>query len=540
MGVVAASPARAGVADRQSVNRARLRRPDDDALLRLHAPGRPRSSGQLLALQRSAGNAAVVAALQVQRRGGDSSCGCGCADKEAEGEGNAQPEAKLQKRGELLVQRENIFGSAYAQPLSPAQELPASQKGEWFPASQDFQVTAAGGPGKATFDELLKHIESQGAGSISDLKVIGHATSFAGGVLALGGKIKPAPDPNVIFDQPAANITPDAVKANFARCQAARDRFAKGAKITLVGCDAGIADSLMQSLADAFGVCVKGFSTEVSWCLSGKGSSLDRGKVTNTLDPLTGKPAFATCAGIGSLNPDKEKCPKPGGGGATPGPKLCVPIPGVEDTAGGGGSTFELTSSIDAAGASGGGADLVAAAELIGLKRGDGMTFGTIDLRPRVVELQQRLNAIGFGIVPDGKFGGGTAAALTEFQQANSLTPQEEVDPETAGALTGGGASPALAGTVEGLKKLDGMAPGTAGRRQTVRKLQGILDARGFTCKVDGKYGEGTANALREFQQSEELEQGGDLVDQQTAAALEGDGTCPPGRFPVPVPVVTG
>ncbi len=98
---------------------------------------------------------------------------------------------------------------------------------------------------------------------------------------------------------------------------------------------------------------------------------------------------------------------------------------------------------------------------LVGLKRGDGLVFGTWGLRPRVQLLQQRLNEkSGSFLVIDGMFGAKTGQALTYFKsilgtQSNTSaietqalegtstgsdfpgfgTALEIVDPHTADAL---------------------------------------------------------------------------------------------------------
>ncbi len=73
---------------------------------------------------------------------------------------------------------------------------------------------------------------------------------------------------------------------------------------------------------------------------------------------------------------------------------------------------------------------------LVGLKRGDGLNYGTWDLRPRVKLLQHKLNEkTGAGLAVDGMWGPKTSAALETFMLSRSTVPAEIVDQDTADAL---------------------------------------------------------------------------------------------------------
>jgi peptidoglycan hydrolase-like protein with peptidoglycan-binding domain len=72
-----------------------------------------------------------------------------------------------------------------------------------------------------------------------------------------------------------------------------------------------------------------------------------------------------------------------------------------------------------------------------GLKLGDGLTFGTFNLRPRVSRLQQLLTIHGSFTKTDGMFGPKTKSALNIFQVAHDLTTTDEVNGSTADALEG-------------------------------------------------------------------------------------------------------
>jgi len=78
---------------------------------------------------------------------------------------------------------------------------------------------------------------------------------------------------------------------------------------------------------------------------------------------------------------------------------------------------------------------------LVGLRRGDGLVFGTFERRPRVSLLQEKLNDRGAaGIQADGMWGQLTSDALGTFQAQNGLPIQDQVDADTADALMGTGA----------------------------------------------------------------------------------------------------
>jgi peptidoglycan hydrolase-like protein with peptidoglycan-binding domain len=86
---------------------------------------------------------------------------------------------------------------------------------------------------------------------------------------------------------------------------------------------------------------------------------------------------------------------------------------------------------------------------LVGLKRGDGLVFGTFDRRTRVRQLQQKLNEkIVAGLAEDGMFGPLTAEALANFQASVGLPVEQPVSPDTADALLD---RPAAAGGIAGV-----------------------------------------------------------------------------------------
>lgn len=162
------------------------------------------------------------------------------------------------------------------------------------------------------------------------------------------------------------------------------------------------------------------------------------------------------------------------------------------------------------------------AEHLVGLRRGDGLVFGTFDRRDRVRDLQQRLNdRVGAGLSDDGMFGGGTADALARFQEAVDLTGSDVVDEPTADALSGAEPGPTSSSDLVGLRRGDGLVVGTFGQRPRVTKLQALLTGWGFATAADGMWGPKTQGVFNQFQVSR-LIPAGELVDPVTADALEG------------------
>ena len=116
-----------------------------------------------------------------------------------------------------------------------------------------------------------------------------------------------------------------------------------------------------------------------------------------------------------------------------------------------------------------------------------------------VKTLQGELNAKGYdcGSV-DGIFGGKTYAAVTAFQKANSLSVDGIV-----GKLTWGKLYDAAPVTVMTAAQPT-VSYGSSG--EAVRKLQELLNARGYDCgSVDGIFGAKTKAAVQAFQEANSL-----------------------------------
>jgi hypothetical protein len=148
-----------------------------------------------------------------------------------------------------------------------AAEMDSAVNKKWLPSTIDLRATAVGSGGAQevkTFQDLLTLIGKKSAGSISDLGIVGHASKDD---FAFGGKVLVQSPPDVSFNQPAALINTSTITKNLATIKSLRDRFAKGAKITVFACHVGSGQALLDALSTAFGVCVHGFSDEVLWCI---------------------------------------------------------------------------------------------------------------------------------------------------------------------------------------------------------------------------------------------------------------------------------
>ena len=117
--------------------------------------------------------------------------------------------------------------------------------------------------------------------------------------------------------------------------------------------------------------------------------------------------------------------------------------------------------------------------------------------------LQEKL-----GVDADGIFGGGTEQALKDYQKANGLSVDGIAGPDTFSAM--------------GLHQLVLLKRGTRG--DTVKKMQEALGI-----DADGKFGSGTAKAVKAYQESNGLTADG-IAGPLTLAAMKiGGGTASAG-----------
>lgn len=176
----------------------------------------------------------------------------------------------------------------------------------WMPSSDDFQATAqssGGGSGQATFQGLLGQIQSAAPHSIQGLDLIGHANQ---NVFALGGSI--GRDRSVSANAAGTIDKPtlDAAVQN-GTIPPLRSRFAKGAAITFYACHASVAGPLLGAMGNAFGVCTRGFTTELEWCLRSTATQIvSRGHVRQMTGRRPHCEQFPVT--VYSLKPDSQDC----------------------------------------------------------------------------------------------------------------------------------------------------------------------------------------------------------------------------------------
>lgn len=220
-----------------------------------------------------------------------------------------------QSAGEPVIQRELVYASGYANRFrSDRAEVGCYQsrpRCQWFPSTVDFRQTAinsGGGIGRATFTDLLDHIAAAAPGSITELGLIGHADRTWFG---LGGTITAN---DVVFTEEGV-IGAGSIEPQMTRIAGLRNRFAKGATITLYGCHAGAGQGLLDAISNAFQVCARGFTNEIITCLRWNTPSLDifsRGRTWVETGILERRPEEIGCANfhldVREMIPDRESC----------------------------------------------------------------------------------------------------------------------------------------------------------------------------------------------------------------------------------------
>lgn len=127
--------------------------------------------------------------------------------------------------------------------------------------------------------------------------------------------------------------------------------------------------------------------------------------------------------------------------------------------------------------------------------------------------LQQALVDEGYEIDVDGDFGDATAAALRDYQSNNDLTVDGIAGPDTWASLGYGDDDGAKASS-GGHALLE-----VGSRGDAVRDLQAALAELGWELDIDGIFGDATDEAVREFQEENELDVDG-VVGPLTWAAL--------------------
>ncbi|RUP86635.1 C40 family peptidase [Dermabacter sp. HSID17554] len=122
-----------------------------------------------------------------------------------------------------------------------------------------------------------------------------------------------------------------------------------------------------------------------------------------------------------------------------------------------------------------------------------------------VKNLQSLLNKAGANISEDGKFGRGTYNAVRNFQSSAGVGVDGVVGPRTwdklnSGNVTIANSRPTESTTSAPVNNTPKLRRGNRGG--AVKNLQSLLNKAGANIKVDGSFGRGTYNAVRNFQSS--------------------------------------
>jgi peptidoglycan hydrolase-like protein with peptidoglycan-binding domain len=192
-------------------------------------------------------------------------------------------------------------------------------------------------------------------------------------------------------------------------------------------------------------------------------------------------------------------------------------------------------------------------------KRPSGSHLGDRALRPGargtdVRELQKALRKAGFSVKVDGQYGPSTVRAVKRFQRAAQLTPSGTVGRKTVAALTAaaqgasanvnnGGTSAIRTrgrdGSGRGAKSLGDRVPVKRGMRgHDIRVLQDLLGDAGYDVTVDGEFGSGTFNAVKEFEGTHARAVDG-VMDADDITTLRTAAAAGPATTPVAAPAVS-
>jgi cell wall-associated NlpC family hydrolase len=136
-------------------------------------------------------------------------------------------------------------------------------------------------------------------------------------------------------------------------------------------------------------------------------------------------------------------------------------------------------------------------------------------------------------VAVDGQFGPATGSAVRDFQKAHHLDADGVVGPATKNALYGmsgsgsggNGGSGGGSSTAMDLRTQCGVLQ-TGAKGGCVTTLQNMLNRLGAGIQADGDFGQGTAAAVRNFQNSRHLQADG-VVGPATKDALYGGGSGP-------------
>jgi hypothetical protein len=166
-----------------------------------------------------------------------------------------------------------IWGSGYPSPYRTGdEEVAEAQAGTWSPTSLDFQAAAqmSGTPlAAANFDDVLAQIGKQKPGAIERLGIVSHAAEGRG--IGLTGYFTWDNGRLTTNLSGPAIIDTDTLQNRQSDIDQVKDRFAKGASITLFACSTGLEAKYLAAWDRAFGMECRGFKGPVTACIEFRG-----------------------------------------------------------------------------------------------------------------------------------------------------------------------------------------------------------------------------------------------------------------------------
>ena len=191
----------------------------------------------------------------------------------------------------------------FASDAEEAEYLRGSEAKNWNPGTKDFQRTATDTQASdiykiETVDHFFGPLREE-KGSIGRIVYIGHGASGALGFSSSGD----------ILNNDKLSIWEATIDQDI------KPKLSESATIDLYSCEAGREEGIMNALAAAFGVCVKGFPVDLRWCIH---SPHDSDIITSRGRWLEGSIGAADPAcessewnkGVSSVLPPVKVCPK--------------------------------------------------------------------------------------------------------------------------------------------------------------------------------------------------------------------------------------
>lgn len=145
------------------------------------------------------------------------------------------------------------------------------------------------------------------------------------------------------------------------------------------------------------------------------------------------------------------------------------------------------------------------------------VTFHPGDRGDQVLAVQQPLAADGYAITPDGDYGTATTEALKQFQADHGLEADGILGEATYEALMGTDMPENDSTTFVQHTGLPTEAP----KEASLADIQQALSNQGYSVDIDGIFGKGTEDAVRQFQANHGLEADG-VIGPATYEAILG------------------